>query len=295
MSAKAKGGLGRGLGALIPSTGPGYDEVDIDLVVSNPHQPRLSLNREALEELAQSIRVHGVIQPLLVSRVQQPDGGVVYQLIAGERRLQAGRLAGLSRIPVVVRETAPHELIELALVENVQRQDLTPLETAQAYRRLIDEFDLTQAAVAERVGFSRAAVANTLRLLTLPAEVRSALARGDITEGHARALLGLSSDGERVELCGAVVREGLTVRATEELVRRRGEGVAARRKGPRTRVPDPDVAAIEERLRGILGTKVQLTWGRKGGRLTIHFYSDEDLESLVEILGGNVEALAERR
>jgi len=254
----------------------------------------VSINQEALEELAESIRTHGVIQPLLVSR--SPERAGVYQLIAGERRLQAGRLAGLQRVPVVVREAASKELLELALVENIQREDLTPLEEAQAYRRLMDEFTMTQEAVAERVGRSRVAVANTLRLLALPAEVKAALASGDITEGHARALLGLASKEQRVELCRTVVEQGLTVRATEELVRRwneRGEAAEGER-GAKARPRDPDVAAIEERLRNILGTKVQLMWGRKGGRLTIHFYSEDDLENLIDILGGSVEALAER-
>ncbi len=294
MSAKAKSGLGRGLSALIPSAGGGVDEVDIDLIVPNPHQPRASLNQQALEELAESIRAHGVIQPLLVSR--SPERAGVYQLIAGERRLQAGRLAGLQRMPVVVREAASKELLELALVENVQREDLTPLEEAQAYRRLMDEFTMTQEAVAERVGRSRVAVTNTLRLLALPAEVKAALAGGDITEGHARALLGLPSEGQRVELCRTIVEQGLTVRATEELVRRWNERSEAAEgdRGGKARPRDPDVAAIEERLRNILGTKVQLVWGRKGGRLTIHFYSEDDLENLIDILGSSMEALAER-
>ncbi len=296
MSSKAKSGLGRGLSALIPSAVVGADEVDVDLIVTNPHQPRTSINQEALEELAESIRTHGVIQPLLVSR--SPERGGVYQLIAGERRLQASRMAGLQRVPVVVREAASKELLELALVENVQREDLMPLEEAQAYRRLMDEFTMTQEAVAERVGRSRVAVANTLRLLALPSEVKAALASGDITEGHARALLGLSSKEQCVELCNTVVEQGLTVRATEELVRRWNERSEAadeeRGAAAKARLRDPDVAAIEERLRNILGTKVQLMWGRKGGRLTIHFYSEDDLENLIDILGGSVEALAER-
>lgn len=292
MSLKQKGGLGRGLSALIPDTGPaGLEEVDIDLIVPNPHQPRSIMETGALNELADSIRTHGIIQPLLVSR---PEGSGVYQLIAGERRLQAARIAGLRRVPIVVREAAPRDQLELALVENVQRQDLTPLEEANAYRRLIDEFTLTQEGVAERVGRSRVAVTNALRLLGLPPEVKNALARGDITEGHARALLGLPSDDDRRRACVIVVEEGLTVRGTEELVRTwesREKRAAGAKEPPR---PDATIAAIEESLRNILGTKVQLRQGRKGGRLVIHYYSDDDLEALVEILSGNIDALADR-
>ncbi len=292
MSLKQKGGLGRGLSALIPDTGSaGLEEVDIDLIVPNPHQPRSIMETGALNELADSIRTHGIIQPLLVSR---PEGSGVYQLIAGERRLQAARIAGLRRVPIVVREAAPRDQLELALVENVQRKDLTPLEEASAYRRLIDEFTLTQEGVAERVGRSRVAVTNALRLLGLPTEVKNALARGDITEGHARALLGLPSDDDRRRACVIVVEDGLTVRGTEELVRTwesREKRAAGAKEPPR---PDATIAAIEESLRNILGTKVQLRQGRKGGRLVIHYYSDDDLEALVEILSGNIDALADR-
>lgn len=297
MSPKQKGGLGRGLSALIPeataaATPSGTDEVDIDLVVPNPQQPRAIMEPAALEELAESIRVHGILQPLLVSRAQ---GERHYQLIAGERRLQAARIAGLARVPVVVREAASHHLLELALVENVQRQDLTPLEEAQAYRRLVDEFQLTQEGVAERVGRSRVAVTNALRLLGLPLDVKNALARGEISEGHARALLGLPSEDDRRAACAIVIEEGLTVRATEELVRN-WEGRAKPKPSKRAASSrrDATIAAIEESLRNILGTKVQLMQGRKGGKLVIHYYSEDDLESLVELLSGNVEALADR-
>ncbi len=290
---KPKSGLGRGLSALIPQVTSGVDDVDIDLVVPNPQQPRTAMEPEALEELAESIRIHGIIQPLLVSRTAGPHDGTIYQLIAGERRLQAARLAGLARVPIVVREAAPRDLLELALVENVQRQDLTPLEEAQAYRRLIDEFHLTQEAVAGQVGRSRVTVTNALRLLSLPAEVKLALASGQITEGHARALLGLETNPQRIEACQMVIRDGLTVRETEEMVRRWNEPVALPAPEPapasaKKRRGDADVAAIEESLRNILGTKVQLMRRRKGGRLVIHFYSADDLEGLLDILTGQI-------
>ena len=281
---RARGGLGRGLGALIPSFAPGVESVDVDLIVSNPHQPRAYFEAESLEALAESIREHGIIQPLLVTRVEaEGEGPAVYQLIAGERRLQAARLAGLSRVPVVVKEATSGEMLELALVENLQRADLNPLEEAQAFRRLIDEFGLTQEAVAGRVGRSRTAVANALRLLGLGEDLKGSLARGEISEGHARALLGVASETARRQAWERVVERGLSVRETEALVRH--WPAAGRRRAPRRR-PDPEAADLEERLRAALGTRVSLMRGRRGGRLTIHFYSDEELHVLLGRLLG---------
>lgn len=275
----AKRGLGRGLGALIPTSAAEAETLDVDLIVSNPHQPRSAVDPESLASLAESIREHGVIQPLLVTRVQPEGGGpAVYQLIAGERRLQAARLAGLARVPVVVKEASSSDVLELALVENLQRADLNPLEEAQAFRRLVDQFGLTQETIAARVGRSRTAVANALRLLTLSDELKASLARGEISEGHARALLGLPSEAQRRQAWQRVVERGLSVRETEALVRQ--WPATARRKAPRRR-PDPEVADLEERLRAALGTRVSLRRGRRGGRLTIHFYSDEELEALL--------------
>jgi len=276
---KTKTGLGRGLGALIPTFAAGVETVDVDLVVSNPHQPRAFFDPESLAELADSVREHGVIQPLLVTRIQPEGGGpAVYQLIAGERRLQAARMAGLSRVPVVVKEATSSEVLELALVENLQRADLNPLEEAQAFRRLADEFGLTQEAIAARVGRSRTAVANALRLLALDDDLKASLVRGEMSEGHARALLGLSDVAQRRQAWRRVVQDGLSVRETEALVRR--WPAAARRKGPPRR-PDPEAADVEERLRAALGTRVSLRRGRRGGRLVIHFYSDEELQSVL--------------
>jgi ParB family chromosome partitioning protein len=289
-----RGGLGRGLDALIPSSG-GVDEVDIDLVALNPEQPRQRVDQEALEGLAASVREHGLLQPLVVTRRVADSGAVSYQLIAGERRLHAARLAGLTRVPVVVRETTPQGLLALALVENLQREDLGPLEEAQAYRRLVDEFALSQEAVARQVGKSRAAVANALRLLALPDAIKDSLASGRITEGHARALLGLPDDAARLRLHDEVLARGLSVRDTEELVRRLREAPPAEEAPPRAArhvTTDPDLAAIEERLRAALGTQVRLERGRKGGRIVIRFYGDEDLESLLARLLGPGEETA---
>ena len=275
-------GLGRGLAALIPSATIGVEEVDTDLIVPNPHQPRAAFSEESLQELVESIREHGVIQPLIVSGGDSPG---VYQLIAGERRLRAARLAGLARVPVVVKEAAESELLELALVENLQREDLNPLEEAQAYRRLADDFGLTQEAIASRVGRSRTAVANSLRLLGLTDQIRASLAGGEITEGHARALLGLETEVARHEAWRQVVDRGLTVRQTEELVRNwRDARPASRRPGGRSR--NPEVASLEDKLRTALWTKVELRRSGKGrGRLVLHFFSDEELESLLRRLG----------
>jgi ParB family chromosome partitioning protein len=276
-----RSGLGRGLGALIPQAGEqepaGVLEVDVDLIVSNPQQPRTVFDPAALSELAASIREHGVIQPLIVSRLPEANG--TYQLIAGERRLLASREAGLTKVPVIVKEASPQDLLELALVENLQRQDLGPLEEAAAFRRLVDEFGLTQEAVAGRVGRSRSAVANSLRLLSLPDEIQGSLARGEISAGHARAILAVDDAGEQRRTWQRILEAALTVRDAEKLVKRNVTQMAMRRR--RARGPNADLLALEERLRGSLGTKVDLTKGRSGGRLTIHFYSDEELEALI--------------
>jgi ParB family chromosome partitioning protein len=283
-----RSGLGRGLGALIPQStgGAGLLEVDVDRIMPNPWQPRLELDEGALAELAQSIREHGILQPLIVTRA----GGESYALVAGERRWRAARAAGLLTVPVVVKETTPRQRLELALVENIQRQDLSPLETAQAYRQLIDEHGLTQEGLAERVGKSRAAVANALRLLQLPPAARDALARGLISEGHARALLSCASTEIGAILLDAIVERGLSVRQAEELARRLNAGGPPSPAGPPARPSarqlPADAAAIEDRFRQALGTKVQLYKSRRGGRLVIHFYSDDELEGLYEAICG---------
>lgn len=279
-----KPGLGRGLSALIPPSGPSAaaEEVDIDLVIPNPEQPRMRMDAEALESLIESIREHGVIQPLLVSRSQTHEG--TYQLIAGERRLRAARAAGLTKVPVVVKEAAGRALLELALVENIQRADLNPLEEAAAFRRLHDDFGLTQEEIARRVGRSRAAVANTMRLLSLSEEIRLSLARGEISEGHARALLGIEDPAAREAAWRRVVTEGLTVRETEALVRGEARKTAAEPSIRAPRSKPPEVAELERRLETALGTRVTLSPGRRGGRVVIHYYTPEQLDDVVHRL-----------
>jgi ParB family chromosome partitioning protein len=313
-----RSGLGRGLAALIPeqqapppaapATGTPtgmpagapdrripVTEAPIDRIVLNPSQPRTSMDPVALEELAASIREHGVIQPLLVSQIEVPEReGPSYQLIAGERRLRAAEAAGLTTVPVTVRQTTPQELLELAIIENVQRADLNPLEEALAYQRLIDDFGLTQQEVAERVGKARTSIANTVRLAELPDALRDSLAQGEITEGHARALLGLPSEGARQAAWKEVTRRQLNVRQTELLVRTwleraeapaNGNAGAENSNGAIDRGPLAVTQGIEAAIQNALGTRVTLKRGREGGgTLTIHFYSDEELEGVMERL-----------
>jgi ParB family chromosome partitioning protein len=248
------------------------------------------MDEAELGELADSLREHGLLQPLVVTPIAptEPGGRPRYRLIAGERRWQAAKIAGLVRAPVLVREATPRELLELALVENVQRADLNPLEMATAYQQLAQEFGLTQEQIGRRVGKSRFAVANTLRLLHLAAAVQQALLDGQISEGHARAILGLADPEDQRKLTVQVVQGGLSVRQTEELVRRLQVPQAApdaqRRPG---RPADSDVVRLENEFRQALGTKVSLTRSRKGGRLTIFYYDDEQLQSLYDRLAGD--------
>lgn len=284
---KTRRGLGRGLGALIPGgeAGPGLLEVDTQDIVPNPRQPRSRMDPDSLLELADSIREHGLIQPLIVARVESegdsPDQATSprYQLIAGERRWQAAQMAGLEQVPVVVKEVTPQETLELALVENIQRADLNPLEEASAYRQLVDEFGLTQEKVAARVGRSRSSVANSLRLLGLPDEIKAPLAEGKISEGHARAILGLAALELQLLVLKAVFQRSLSVRQTEELVRRLS---AQKPEKKQSKVSPPETSALETAFRSALGTKVNLVRSRKGGRLVIHFYSEEELQHLYD-------------
>ncbi len=281
-------GLGKGLDALIPGgeTGEktplvsGVTEILIDDISPNPRQPRTHFNYEELEELTASIREHGVIQPLIVTHGDMPG---MYTLIAGERRWQASKQAGLDRVPVIIREATDQERLELALIENIQRADLSPLESAEAYRHLAEDFGLSQDAIAQRVGKSRVAVSNTMRLLKLPEKVRQILAEGRITEGHARALLGLSTQQAQIAALHTVLKNNLTVRQTEELVRK-----LTGQKPDRAAKPalPAEIKELEEQLRNQLGTRVTLNHKRKGGTLVIHYYSDEELNALAEKLLG---------
>jgi ParB family chromosome partitioning protein len=275
-------GLGRGLAALIPQrSAPGQPVQDVPLasIRQNPRQPRIRMDDAALATLVESIREHGVIQPVLVT--ETIDG---YRLVAGERRVRAARMAGLDRIPAVVRQLADREQLELALVENLQREDLDPLEAAHAYRQLIDEFGFTQEELASRVSRARSTVANTLRLLDLAGPVQEAVADGRLSEGHGRAIGGLPAEAQ-ARVASTVMDQDLSVRQTEELVRRLREPRAERAERLATS-SDPELERVEEDLRRALGTKVRLARSRRGGRIVIEFYGDDELARLYERLVG---------
>lgn len=285
--AEKRKALGRGLRALIPevptagpATGGGSaQEIDLDLVQPNPDQPRRTVDAAKLEELTQSIRAHGVIQPIIVTRRAGEAG---FEIIAGERRWRAAQRAGLLRVPVVVREVSPPKRLEVALIENIQREDLNPIEEAAAYGRLADEFGMTQQQIAEAVGKERATVANYQRLLGLPSAVQTDVAAGRLTMGHARALAGLS-DAEDQLAAARRIREGdLSVRDAEALVKR----VAAPKPDSAAEAPPDDVhvRAAEERLRISLGTRVRIVQRGKRGRIEISFTSENELQRLYDHL-----------
>lgn len=285
--------LGRGLEALIPSyaepqpaASSAILEVAIDAISPNPYQPRTIIDPDKIAQLADSIRTHGLIQPLIVTNAPEPGR---YLLIAGERRWRAARVAGLETAPVVVKDAAPRAMLELALVENVVRADLSPLEEATAYKQLIDEFGLTQATVAERVGRSRVAVTNTLRLLGAADAVQAALQEERITEGHARALLGLSTAIDQVAMLRELEEHGWNVRQTEEAVRKWVAAAASRQETERAAaIFDRAVQVLEDRLQRLLATKVTVRRppGAESGALTIHFFSEEQLNAIITRLAG---------
>ena len=285
MVSKQRNVLGRGLEALIPQaegeTKPAGSIVLIPLerISPNPHQPRQVIDPDSLAELVASIQTHGVLQPLVVTRAG--DG---YQIIAGERRWRAASLANLETVPALIKESTPQQMLELALVENIQRADLNPLEEANAYRQLIDEFGLTQEQVAERVGKSRTAVANTVRLLRLPDAIKDALAAGLVSEGHARSLLPLPDAELQLQALEQIIDKNLNVRQTETLVRQ----LLAEPKAPADKKIAPPLSTqdnyVVDQFQRRLGTRVNLVRGRKGGRLVIHFYSDEELNSIYQAI-----------
>lgn len=279
--------LGRGLSALIPDSPRPQPvaverdperptQIDLDLLVPNPRQPRTHIDEARLEELAQSIRANGVIQPLLVRRV---DGR--YEIVAGERRWRAAQRAGLLKVPIVVREVADDHLLQIALIENIQRDDLNPIEEAQAYRRLIDDHHLSQEELAAAVGKDRATIANYLRLLRLSAEIRSEISAGTLSMGHARALVSLPEDVAQRRVAREVVARGLSVRETEALVRRETRPPTP---PPPPRKVDPNTRAAEEQLKLALGTAVRIVRKGPGGRIEIDFVNEEELQRLYETL-----------
>lgn len=297
--------LGRGLDALIPdieetvaartpadttaashsapdaaveaATVSGVQEIALRLIDLNPKQPRLSIDKDALESLAESIRNTGVIQPVLV----RPKGER-YELVAGERRVRASKLAEMEAVPAIVRDIPDEQLLEIALIENIQRADLNPIERAVAVRQLMQELELTQEEVGHRLGFQRSSIANMLRLLELPDEVQEMVSRGTLSAGHVRPLLALPLDAARIRVARKIEKLGLSVREAEALVRRE----AASPTKPQVREPAPHIVRMEESLSMTLGTKVVIQQKRKGGRVVIHFRTNDDFERLYEALTG---------
>lgn len=293
--AEKRPALGRGLSALIPEsaapatkpTPPERDrspvELDIDRLVPNPRQPRTVIDDLKLEELAQSIRANGVIQPVVIrksSQVTAPGSLETYEIIAGERRWRAAQRAGLLKVPVVVRDVPDDKLLEVALIENIQRENLNPIEEAQAYRRLADEHHLSQDQMAGAVGKDRATISNYMRLLRLPVEIRNEVAAGSLAMGHARAILGLADEVAQRRVAREAVSRSLSVRETEALVRNENE--------PKPVVepvrPDANTRAAEEKLRLTLGTRVRIVRKGKGGRIEVDFVDEDELQRIYELL-----------
>lgn len=293
-------GLGRGLSSLIPqkkypSSSPntntfsarvtddesrpqGFNlkgksiiEIDVNQIIPNPQQPRLHFNEEKLQELSNSIKEHGIIQPLIVTQ-----NGAKFELVAGERRFEASKRAGLSKVPVIIREAGEKEKLELAITENVQRHDLNPIEEAKAYQKLQNDFEMSQDEVATKMGKSRSVVANKVRLLNLPVEVQKALIIGEITEGHAKAILALSNPEKQRALFELIKKNGLTVRQVEEKTKE--VSVSSHKRVVNI---DPKVKELENKLMGILGTKVKFAKSGRGGKIIIEYYSDEELNGIL--------------
>jgi ParB family chromosome partitioning protein len=275
--------LGRGLSALIPDTpaslvAPAADrsmEIDIDLLRPNKFQPRAGMDDERIEDLSRSIRSNGIIQPIVARKI---DGG--YEIIAGERRWRAAQRAGLLKVPVVVRDIPEDRLLAVALIENIQREDLNPIEEAAAYRRLSDEFHLTQEQIADAVGKDRSSIANYVRLLRLPQEVRANVAANALTMGHARALLGLTDENDQLRLARDVVARSLSVRETEALIRKASAPAGAKPE----KTADVHTRAAEDKLRLALGTRTRIVRKGKGGRIEIDFTSEDELQRIYELL-----------
>jgi len=246
-------------------------EADINSIIPNPHQPRLSFNEEKIAELANSIKNHGIIQPLVVRR----DGGR-YEIIAGERRFQAAKLAGLQKVPVILRNAEEKEKLELALVENIQRYDLNAVEEARAYQKLHDEYQMSQEEIADKVGKSRSAVANKIRLLSLPVEIQRALIEGKITEGHAKAILAVSNPEKQRALFDLILKNNLTVRQVEDKTKE-----ISVRSHKRIMNVDPEIKDLENKLMGIFGTKVKVTKSGGGGKIIVDYYSKEELDNIL--------------
>jgi ParB family chromosome partitioning protein len=278
-------GLGKGLSALIPAAETaGVMELELDSIALNPRQPRKTLDESAIRELAASIREHGIIQPVVV----RPSGEGRYELVAGERRLRAARIAGLRKVPALVREMKDQQSLEVALIENIQREDISPMDAARAYRRLIEEFDLSQEELASRLGKSRSAIANTLRLLQLPESIQQRVEKGELSEGHARALLSIPTMNGQLLVADEVVRKGASVREAERMARAWNSAAkkAAVSRETSSHPALAELAAVEEQLRDLFKTRVRVVYAEDRGKIEIEFYGQDDLNRILELIGG---------
>ncbi len=280
--AKRQGGLGKyGVDAIFSELKEDSEgtELNLDQLSPNPFQPRSDFDQEKLDELAQSIKEHGIIQPIVVRHVEGK-----YQIVAGERRWRAAQIAGLEKVPVVVKEMDDASMMQMALIENVQREDLNPMEEALAYKRLMEEFELKQDEVASRVGKSRSAVANSVRLLNLPEEVQNLVSQGNISSGHARALLGLASKDMVIKLAERIVSKGLSVRQVEEIIKDMHRLSSSTTTTVTRTSKDPNITDLEDSIQKILGTKVKMVGSYDKGKIEINYYSSEDLDRLIELI-----------
>lgn len=286
---RRKTGLGKGIDALIPSGNEDLTdsiiEIDINDIEPGDAQPRKSFDEEKIAQLAQSIKEHGIIQPLIVMKE-----GSVYKIIAGERRWRAARVAGLKKVPAIERSATPQEVMELALIENIQREDLNPIEEAEAYSRLMTEHNITQERLSEIIGKSRSAIANTIRLLNFNDEIREMIINEEITAGHARAILALESEEERVKVAREVVEKGYNVRQTESLVKKiLQEKTKKKEKSEESTAEDNtfsqiEIKHIQNMLRSVLGTKVKMDEAKGRGKIIIEYYSPDERERLIDYL-----------
>ncbi|MCL4492002.1 MAG: ParB/RepB/Spo0J family partition protein [Nitrospirae bacterium] len=273
-----KTALGKGLEALLPERGDEVIKIDIGKVLPNEHQPRKIFNDEALKDLADSIKEKGVLQPIIVSRV----GDGTFRLIAGERRWRASHIAGLTKIPALIKDVSSQDAIEIALIENIQREELNPIETAEALNRLLKEFNLTQEALSQRVSKDRATIANYLRVLKLPDEIKSLINTSSLSMGHAKALLSIESRQKQIEAAKEIIRRGLSVREAEALSKRFSASPQAKVKKKKEKLPE--VADLEDKLTRSLGTRVKIQHKDKKGKIEIEYYSLDELDRLLEIL-----------
>ncbi len=294
-----KHALGRGLSALIPNanasrvdvdaalSGKGSSgaclvvEVPLDKVRPNPSQPRKEFDEAKMQKLLGSLRNSGILQPILVRQAQNLDGD--YEIIAGERRYRAAKALGWTKIPAIVKDALPRESLELALIENIQREDLNPLEEAKAYEQLINEFNLTQETIARAVGKERSSIANTIRLLSLPEKIQEKILRNQLSAGHAKLLLSVSDKARQESLCERILKEGLSVRQVEQILKLEQPPRAWTPAKPKEQ--DPHIRALEEELQRVLGTRVKITSSGKGGKLQIDYYSSEDLQRVLGLMG----------